>query len=112
MSSPPSFVNESEEEFAKVLDFYRIRWEDEPRTFPLAWDDEGNITEAFTPDFYLPDLDFYIELTTLKQSLVTRKNRKLRKLRTLYPDIKLRIFYRRDYWSLLEKYGLIEEGKK
>jgi cytidylate kinase len=102
----PGFVHPSEAEFARVLDFYRIRWHYEPRSFPLAWDEAGHVTEAFTPDFYLPDLDVYLELTTLKQSLVTDKNRKIRKFRELYPDIQLKVFYGRDFRSLVQKYGL------
>lgn len=100
------FAHPSEEEFAKVLDFYQIRWEYEPRTFPLAWDEAGNATEAFSPDFYLVDFDLYIELTTLKQSLVTEKNRKIRRFRELYPEVTLKVFYGRDYRNLLAKYGL------
>ena len=102
----PRFAHESEEEFARLLDFYGIRWEYEPRSFPLERDDAGRVLESFSPDFYLPDFDLYIELTTLKQSLVTRKNRKVRRLRELYPDVRLKIFYGRDYRSLLVKYGL------
>lgn len=104
------FVHPSEAEFARVLDFYRIRWQYEPRSFPLAWDDAGNVTEAFTPDFYLPDLDLYLELTTLKQSLVTDKNRKVRRFRQLYPEIQLKMFYGRDFRSLVQKYGLSPVG--
>jgi hypothetical protein len=100
------FAHRSEAEFAKILDFYRIRWEYEPRSFPLEWDDRGRVTESFNPDFYLPDYDLFIELTTLKQSLVTRKNRKVRRLRALYPDINIKIFYGRDYRHLLLKYGV------
>ncbi len=103
---PHGFMHPSEAEVARVLDFYRIRWEYEPRSFPLAWNAAGQVTEAFRPDFYLPDLDLYLELTTLKQSLVTDKNRKIRKLRELYPDIQLKIFYGRDFRSLVQKYGL------
>jgi len=102
----PRFAHESEEAFARLLDFYGIRWEYEPRSFPLDRDEEGHVTESFSPDFYLPDFDLYIELTTLKQSLVTRKNRKVRRLRELYPDVRLKIFYGRDFRSLLFKYGL------
>jgi len=102
----PRFAHESEEEFARLLDFYGIRWEYEPRSFALERDDAGRVLESFSPDFYLPDFDLYIELTTLKQSLVTRKNRKVRRLRELYPDVRLKIFYGRDYRSLLVKYGL------
>jgi len=100
------FVNSSEEELARVLDFYQIRWEYEPRSFPLAWDETKRVTEAFTPDFYLPDLDLYLELTVLKQSLVTDKNRKIRRFRALYPEVRLKVFYGRDFRSLVQKYGL------
>lgn len=102
--TPPVFVHPSEEEFARILDFYHIEWIYEPRSFPLRWDGD-RVTEMFTPDFYLPGLDLYIELTTMKQGLVTRKNRKLRRLRELYPDINIRLLYRRDYQGLLAKYG-------
>ncbi|MBI4481502.1 MAG: hypothetical protein HY652_01295 [Acidobacteria bacterium] len=102
----PHFAHTSEREFARVMDFYRIRWEYEPRTFPIEWNQEGHVVESFTPDFYLPDLDLHIELTTMKQSLVTKKNRKVRRLKELYPDLNIKIFYERDYRSLVEKYGL------
>lgn len=78
----------------------------EPHTFPLQWGDDGRVTECFTPDFYLVDLDMFIELTTLKQRLVTRKNRKLRRLRALYPGLNIKIFYGRDYRMLAVKYGM------
>lgn len=98
------FAHASEAEFARILDFYGIRWEYEPQSFPLEWDEDGRVVESFSPDFYLPDLELYIELTTLKQSLVTRKNRKLRRLRQLYPGIRVKMFYGRDYHRLLAKY--------
>ncbi|MCL5772207.1 MAG: hypothetical protein M1479_08030 [Actinobacteria bacterium] len=98
------FANESEREFAKILDFYKIRWQYEPKTFPLEFDSEGNAVLSFTPDFYLPDLDLYIELTTLNQSLVTKKNKKIKKLRELYPDVNIKLFYKKDYDSLLFKF--------
>ncbi len=101
------FANSAEMEFARFLEFYRIPFQYEPRTFPLEADAEGKIIEAFTPDFYLPEQDLYIELTTMKQSLVTRKNRKVRKLRRLYPEVNIRIFYQRDFYNLLAKYGLL-----
>ncbi len=100
-----SFANDSEREFASILDFYQLEWQYEPRTFPLRWDAEGKVEDAFTPDFYLCELDLYVELTTLKQSLVTKKNRKLRRLRELYPDVNIKLFYGRDYRSLMAKYG-------
>lgn len=105
-ATPANFAHHSEREFARILDFYQIEWEYEPRTFHLQWDAHGNPIESFAPDFYLPELDLYIELTTLRQSLVTKKNRKLRRLRALYPDINIKLFYNRDYRSLMSKYGL------
>jgi hypoxanthine phosphoribosyltransferase len=98
------FAHPSEEEFARILDFYNIEWVYEPRSFPLRWEDD-RVTEMLTPDFYLPGLDLYVELTTMKQSLVTEKNRKLRRLGELYPDIKINLLYKKDYDRLLAKYG-------
>jgi hypoxanthine phosphoribosyltransferase len=100
------FAHESEEEFARILDFYGVRWEYEPRTFPLRQHDDGRIIEAFSPDFYLTEFDLYVELTTLKQGLVTDKHRKLRRLREMYPDVQIKLLYKRDYLTLLSKYGI------
>ena len=100
------FSHPAEEAFAKVLDFYETRWEHEPVTFPLEWDEEGRVLSAFSPDFYLVDEDLYIELTTMKQRLVTRKNRKLRLLHELYPNVRCKLMYRQDIADLGVKYGL------
>ena len=102
----PRFVNEAELEYAKILDYHGIPWLYEPRTFVLERAEDGRVVEAFTPDFYLPDQDLYIELTVMKQSLVTRKNRKLRKLRARYPDVNVKLFYKRDLERLAQRYGL------
>jgi cytidylate kinase-like protein len=101
-----SFAHPSEEIFANLLDFYRIAWEYEPRSFPIEWDEQGNVVESFTPDFYLPEMDLYIELTTMKQSLVTKKNRKIKRLRELYPEVNVQVFYQKDFENLIFKYGL------
>jgi len=105
-SEPPRFASPAELECAKVLDYYGIAWEYEPRTFVLEQDESGRVLEAFTPDFYLCDQDLYVEITAMKQSLVTRKNRKVRKLRERYPDIKVKLFTRRDFERLSRKYRL------
>ena len=99
------FAHPSELVFARLLDFYGIRWQYEPQTFPLNYDEKGNIIEAFSPDFYLPDSDLYVELTTMKQSLVTKKNRKVKRLLELFPDIKIRLLYQRDFEDLIFKYA-------
>ncbi len=108
--APLHFAHPSERIFAQVLDFYRIQWQYEPRCFPLEQDAEGRVTEAFTPDFYLPDQNLYIELTTMKQSLVTRKNRKIRRLGELYPDVKIRMVYQKDFEDLIFRLGLESEA--
>ncbi len=105
-TEPPQFANPAELEYAKVLDWYGIPWQYEPTTFVLERDAEGRVTEAFSPDFYLPEQDLYLEVTVMKQSLVTRKNRKLRKLRALYPEVKCKLFYERDFERLAARYGL------
>jgi hypothetical protein len=101
----PPWANSTEQQFASLLDSYGIEWEHEPHRFPIAFDDDGQPTEYFTPDFYLPETDEYVELTVLKQCLCTRKNRKLRLMHQLYPNIRCRIIYRHDYESLALKYG-------
>jgi cytidylate kinase len=106
------FVHPSEEVFAHLLDFYRVAWEYEPRSFPIQWDKDGRVLEAFTPDFYLPEFDLYVELTTMKQSLVTRKNRKVKLLRAIYPSVNIQVFYQKDFENLIFKYGLAERASE
>ena len=105
-TEPPRFANRIELECAKVLDYYGIPWEYEPRTFVLGRDGEGRVTSAFAPDFYLLEQNLYVEVTVMKQSLVTRKNRKLRELRRLYPDVNVKLFYRRDIERLAQRFRL------
>jgi hypoxanthine phosphoribosyltransferase len=101
---PAPFAHNAEYEFARILDFYGIDWKYEPRSFPLRWE-KGHVTEAFTPDFYLNDLDLYVELTTLKSNLTAEKNRKMRAMKELFPDINIIMLKKRDYLRLLAKYG-------
>jgi hypothetical protein len=101
----PAFAHASEAEMARILDFYRIRWEYEPHTFPILWNLDGSVVESFSPDFWLPDLELYLEMTTLRQKLVRKKNRKLRRIRELYPDIRVKLFYARDFRALMLKFG-------
>ena len=99
------FAHASEAEMARILDFYDVRWEYEPTTFPILWNLEGDVAESFAPDFYLPELGVFLEMTTLKQRLVRKKNRKLRRLRELYPDVRIKLFYARDFRAMMLKYG-------
>ncbi len=100
---PPRFVNDAERECALIFDYYGVPWEYEPVTFVLETGEDGRVTQAFSPDFYLPEQNLFLEVTTMKQELVTRKNRKVRKLRQRYPDVNVKLFYRRDIEALAEK---------
>ncbi len=101
----PTFAHASEAEMARILDFYQVRWEYEPHTFPILWNLDGTVVESFSPDFWLPDLDLYLEMTTLRQKLVRKKNRKLRRVLELYPDLRVKLFYARDFRALMLKFG-------
>jgi hypothetical protein len=107
VTEPARFAHASEAELARILDYYGVAWDYEPRTFPILWNTDGKVIESFSPDFYLPDLDLYLEMTTLRQKLVRKKNRKLRRLRELYPDINIKLFYARDFRALMLKYGKV-----
>ena len=100
------FAHASERQFAQLLEFYGIEWAYEPTSFDIEWDADGLVTRRFTPDFYLSAFDLFIEITTLNQKLVTKKNRKVRLLRERYPEVRCKVFYQRDYLSLVTKYGL------
>ena len=106
----PEFAHQAEVTFAKILDYYGIEWVYEPRTFPLYWNEQGNVIEAFSPDFYLPQQNLYIELTTLRPELTTKKNRKVRRMKELYPDVNIKLFKRREMRDLMVKYGLEDEA--
>lgn len=101
-----AFAHDSERRFAELLDFYEVLWEYEPVAFVLDWDEQGLPCAAFRPDFYLPEHGCFVELTTLSQKLVTKKNAKLRRLRQLHPEVEVKLLYQRDYQALLAKYDL------
>lgn len=96
--------------FAALLDVRGIRWEYEPVEFTLRWDDEGSPSGGFRPDFWLPDIGWFVELTTADQRLVTRKNAKVRRMRDLYPEVQLQVLYQRDFFDLLTNHGLDPVG--
>lgn len=100
------FAHNSERQFALLLDFFDVPWEYEPHTFPIEFNEAGEPVKSFSPDFYLPLEDRYVEVTTLNQKLVTKKNRKVRLLKKHHPEINCRILYQRDYLELVDKYGL------
>jgi hypothetical protein len=108
----PAFAHPLEEIFARILDFYGIQWEYEPKTFPLEWDEAGNVTEAFAPDFFLPEQNLFVELTTLRPKLTVKKNRKLKRIQELYPDINIKLFKRRELRNMMVRFGLSDEADR
>lgn len=108
--TPPQFIDPAEGWFARILDYYGLEWEYEPCIFPLEWDENGAITEAFTPDFYLPGQDLFVELTTLRPRLSTFKNRRIRRMQELYPQVHVKLLKRRELRAMLVKYGLADEA--
>jgi len=102
------FAHDSERELAAVLDFYDVEWQYEPTTFVLRTDDAGQPVSGFTPDFYLPDFDLYLEVTTMQQRLVTKKNRKVRQLHAEYPHVQCKLLYRRDVAALAAQFDLAD----
>lgn len=115
LSDPPTnetgkkqliFKHQSEEEFSRILDMYHLEWEYEPRTFPVKWDEEGNVTMAFSPDFYLPKFNTFIELTTMNQKYASEKKKKVELLKKIYPGTNINIVFKNDFYSLLERFGI------
>ena len=106
------FVHPIEQVFARILDFYGIAWDYEPRTFPLEWDGNGKVTLAFAPDFFLPEQNLYVELTVLRPKLASFKNRKIRLMHELYPDINIKLFKRRELRNMMVRFGLVEEADR
>jgi hypothetical protein len=104
----PRFEHPSEQELARFLDFFTVEWRYESVCFPLKWDEEGRVIRSITPDFYLPQFELFVEITTMKQRLVNKKNQKIRQLRELYPDIRIKVLYGRDYRKLLFKFGVLQ----
>ena len=109
-SNPPTFAHHIEVEFARILDYYGIEWQYEPHTFALKKDDDGKVIKAFSPDFYLPQQELYVELTTMRPKLITKKNRKIRRMKELYPHINVKLFKRSDLRDMMIKYGMDEQA--
>ena len=102
------FAHPAEAVVAELLGSFGVRWLYEPVTFPLITSATGEPVQCFTPDFFLPDHDVYIEMTTMRQSLVTRKNRKFRLMREIYPHVDVRLLYRKDVELIVDRYGIGE----
>jgi len=81
---------------------------------PISWiiTTDGSVRVAFTPDFYLPEQDLFVELTTMRPKLVTKKNRKIRQMHELYPEINIQLWKRSDLRALMLRFGLDDEAAR
>ena len=90
----PQFATPTEEGLARLLDALEIEWEYEPKEFELEYYADGRVRTAFRPDFYLPSLDMYVEVTT--QNKMNKKNRKMRLMMELHPDVNVKLLGRKE----------------
>tara|TARA_B100000427_G_scaffold227774_1_gene191212 strand:- start:301 stop:633 length:333 start_codon:yes stop_codon:yes gene_type:complete len=105
------FAHPSEQLFTEHLDLFDIPWIYEPTSFPLKWG-SGAIKKMFTPDFYLPTLKTYIEITTMNQKLITKKSNKIKLASKLYPDKTFKLINEKEFYNFLNKdsKNLIQEA--
>ena len=89
------FYSRWEANFARLLNYLKIKWKYEPKTFDLG-------LQKYTPDFYLPDSNEYIEVKNFLWKYSKERDKKFRKL---YPDIKLKLLLSNDYLKLQIKYA-------
>lgn len=101
----PPFAHPVERELARLFDAHGVRWLYEPHTFVLERHPDGNVREAFTPDFYLPDFGLYVECTVARQCLTSRKRRKVRKIRA-QRGIRVEVLSGRDFARLADRWSL------
>lgn len=102
--SAPQFAHPVEEEIARIFDEHEIVWEYEPHTFVLERNGDGTVHEAFTPDFFLPELGVYVECTVMRHSLMGRKRRKARKARHL--GVNVEVLCLRDIETIASRWKL------
>ena len=89
------FYSRWEANIARLFNYLGIRWQHQPKIFNL-------VSQNYTPDFYLPDDDIYIEVKNFLWKYSKIRDRKFRKL---YPDIKLTLLLKKDYLELEKKYS-------
>jgi hypothetical protein len=100
----PRFAHPVEREIARIFDEHGIEWQYEPDTFVLERSSDGSVHEAFTPDFFLPELGMYVECTVMRQALSHRKRRKARKARGL--GVNVEVLFRQDIERLASRWRL------
>jgi len=94
------FYSRWEANVARLFNYFGIKWIFQPKTFDL-------VSQNYTPDFYLPDYNIYIEVKNFLWKYSKIRDRKFRKL---YPDIKLILLLKKDYLELEKKYSHLIEN--
>jgi len=89
------FYSRWEANIARLFNYSGIKWTYQQKTFDLG-------SQNYTPDFYLPDGDIYIEVKNFLWRYSKTRDRKFRKI---YPGIKLTLLLKKDYLELEKKYS-------
>ena len=104
-SETPRFAHPVERALSGVLDELGVRWRYEPHTFVLGRHPSGSVSAAFTPDFYLPDLDLYLECSVARTGLLRRKRRKIEATQRRY-GVVVHLVRRSDFETLVRRWSL------
>ena len=91
LAAPIDFAYDFEQEFARNLDQLSVPWQYKPRTFAVEWDENGAFVDSFTPSFFLPARDLYVELVAPGCGLSGERVRKAWLLRYQHPEIRIEV---------------------
>lgn len=94
------FYSRWEANIARLFNYSDIKWKHQPKIFDLK-------TQTYTPDFYLPEYDMYIEVKNFLWKYSEIRDRKFRKL---YPDINLILLLKKNYLELEKEYSHLIEN--
>ncbi len=89
------FFSRWEANYARLLNFQGMRWVHQPQTFRLK-------KQNYTPDFYLPEQDKFIEIKNFLSDYSKNRDEEFRKL---YPNLRLDLILKKDYLKLQEKFA-------
>jgi len=96
------FRSSWEANVARYFNFVGIKWEFESKTFWFENIKRGN--RSYTPDFYLPEEDRYVEV---KGWMDKSSKTKLKRMAKYYPNIKIEIIAKDEYKAIAKWKRLI-----
>jgi len=94
------FYSRWEANIARLFNYLGVKWLYQPKTFDLG-------SQNYTPDFYLPDRNAYVEVKNFLWKYSKIRDRKFRKI---YPDINLTLLLKKNYLKLENKYSKFIEN--